>query len=76
MSDHTKTNASALSKAKDEAQRLLALLSEIEPNADEIKSHWYEAGLAIRAAIAELRAMETAPLGTSRQANQNRREQR
>lgn len=59
MSNVTTQDTSTLARAKAETQRLLALLSEAQPNADEIKDRWYSAGLAIRSAIAELRQAET-----------------
>jgi len=59
MSNVTTEDTSTLARAKAETQRLLALLSEAQPNADEIKDRWYSAGLAIRTAITELRQAET-----------------
>jgi hypothetical protein len=52
-------NNPTLTKAQVEARRMLALLSEQRPDADEIKDAWYALGLAVRAAIAELRQAET-----------------
>ncbi|HYE76137.1 MAG TPA: hypothetical protein VEF04_22520 [Blastocatellia bacterium] len=67
-------NATALDKAKSETQRLLALLNEEQPNADELKDVWYTQGFAVRNAIAELRRAEEALIQPLSQTSQIRRQ--
>jgi hypothetical protein len=61
----------AITEAEAEARRLLALLTEEHPDADEIKDSWYALGLAVRAAVSELRQREDAsPAGHRLSASQ------
>jgi hypothetical protein len=48
-----------VAEAVSETQALLALLTERQPDADELKDRWYSLGLAVRAAVRELRQAET-----------------
>jgi hypothetical protein len=55
---HTAKPESATNKAQAETRRLLALLGEERPDADEVKDSWYALGLAVREAIGEIRRQE------------------
>jgi hypothetical protein len=58
MNQHSEESDSAMSRAESEVRRMLDLLRAERPDADAIKAHWYDLGLAVREAIRELRRAE------------------